>query len=72
MVWAQMLVAKPLIETHEPLDPLSVLLHHFQESLSLSLPQSLPISVMLDQSDTGVARFPKHLITVLLISRSSS
>lgn len=62
MVWAQMPVAKPLIET---LDPLSVLLYDSQEALSLSLPQSLPVSVMLDQLDTGVAMFPKHLITVI-------
>ena len=71
MVWAQMLVAKPLIETHETLDPLSVLLYDSQEALSLLLPQSLPVSVMLDQLDTGVAIFPKHLITVILISRCS-
>lgn len=62
MVWAQMPVAKPLIET---LDPLSVLLYDSQEALSLSLLQSLPVSVMLDQLDTGVAMFPKHLITVI-------
>lgn len=43
MVWAQILVAEPLIETHETLNPLSVLLYDFQEALSLSLLQSLPV-----------------------------